>query len=53
MIIIEAPSTSAALSPMDDGGLVMVVAPHSTPLGLLRRMLARAVERSRAWLAAL
>ena len=51
MIVIEAPTASAALSPAGDGALVMVAAPHSTPLGLLRRMLAKAAERGRAWLA--
>ena len=51
-IVIEGPATSAALSPAGDGGLVMVAAPRSTPLGLLRRMLARAAERGQDWLAA-
>jgi predicted regulator of Ras-like GTPase activity (Roadblock/LC7/MglB family) len=49
-IVIEAPNTSAALSPAGAGGLVMVAAPRSTPLGLVRRLLGRAAERGRAWL---
>lgn len=49
-IVIEAPETSAALSPTPNGGLVMIAAPHSTPLGLLRRTLERAAERARVWL---
>lgn len=50
-IVIEAPAASAALAPAGEGGLVMVTAPHSTPLGLLRRKLDRAAERGRTWLA--
>ena len=50
-IVIEAPAASAAIAPAGEGGLVMVTAPHTTPLGLLRRMLDRAAERGRTWLA--
>ena len=49
-LVIEAPGTTAALSPAGDGALTMITAPKTMPLGLLRRLLGRANERSRAWL---
>ncbi|HKS06562.1 MAG TPA: tetratricopeptide repeat protein [Gemmatimonadaceae bacterium] len=48
-IVIEAPEMSAALSPVGDGALTMITAPKAVPLGLLRRILTRATDRSRAW----
>lgn len=50
-ILIEAPDASAALAPAGDGGVVMVTAPHATPLGLLKRLLDRGAQRARDWLA--
>jgi predicted regulator of Ras-like GTPase activity (Roadblock/LC7/MglB family) len=49
-IVIEAPETSAAISPAGDGALTMITAPKTMPLGLLRRILGRAAERSRTWI---
>ena len=49
-LMIEAPAMTTALAPTADGGVVLIAAPRSTPLGLVMRMLDRAAERSRAWL---
>jgi predicted regulator of Ras-like GTPase activity (Roadblock/LC7/MglB family) len=49
-IVIESLSTSVAISPAGEEGVVLAAAPHSTPLGLLRRLLDRAAERARTWL---
>lgn len=50
-LVVEAPDLCAALSPAANGALMMMTAPRSTPLGLLRRQLTRAADRARSWLA--
>ena len=39
------------MAPAPDGGLLLVAAARETPLGLVRRVLDRAGERARRWLA--
>lgn len=48
-ISVEAASASVAMAPCGPG-VVLVAAPRSMPLGLLRRVLGRALERARKWL---
>lgn len=50
-IVFETGIASVAMSPAPDGGLLVVAAAASTPLGLLRRMLVQCSTRARAWLA--
>jgi predicted regulator of Ras-like GTPase activity (Roadblock/LC7/MglB family) len=49
-LVIEAPGAAVALSPVGEDGVVLVAAPRTTPLGLVKRQLARAAERAHAWL---
>jgi predicted regulator of Ras-like GTPase activity (Roadblock/LC7/MglB family) len=50
-LIIEAPSAAAALAPVGEEMIVLVAAPRSVPLGLVRRQVARSAEDARQWLA--
>jgi predicted regulator of Ras-like GTPase activity (Roadblock/LC7/MglB family) len=51
-IVIEAPGASVALAPADGDAVVVVAAPRTAPLGLVRRVLDRATHRARGWLGA-
>ncbi|HVT41033.1 MAG TPA: tetratricopeptide repeat protein [Gemmatimonadaceae bacterium] len=48
-IVFEAESASVAMAPARSG-VVLVAAPRSVPLGLVRRILEQALERARRWL---
>jgi tetratricopeptide (TPR) repeat protein len=53
-LVFETEAASVAMAPVAHGpeaGLVLVAAARSVPLGLVRRLLLRVVERSTAWLA--
>jgi predicted regulator of Ras-like GTPase activity (Roadblock/LC7/MglB family) len=49
-ITFETQATVVAMAPSEDGGLLVVAASRSTPLGLLRRLLDRCAARATAWL---
>jgi tetratricopeptide (TPR) repeat protein len=49
-ITFETRGTVVAMSPSEDGGLLVVAASKVTPLGLLRRLLDRCSVRASAWL---
>lgn len=49
-LTFETEAAVVAMSPTARQGLVVVAASRSTPLGLLRRLLERCVERASAWL---
>jgi tetratricopeptide (TPR) repeat protein len=49
-IVFESSTHIIGMAPAPDGGLVMVATSKSTPLGLVRRLLARIVDRARSWL---
>jgi predicted regulator of Ras-like GTPase activity (Roadblock/LC7/MglB family) len=48
-MVFEAEAASVAMAP-SGGGVLLVAAPRSVPLGLVRRLLERALERARSWL---
>ena len=48
-IAFEAQTASVAMAPSGTG-VLLVAAPRSVPLGLVRRLLERALERARRWL---
>ncbi|HVZ47594.1 MAG TPA: roadblock/LC7 domain-containing protein, partial [Gemmatimonadaceae bacterium] len=48
-IAVEAESASVAMAP-SGSGVLLVAAPRSVPLGFVRRILERALERARKWL---
>ena len=48
-IVFETVSANVAMAPAGDGLLLLAV-PHTVPLGLLRRMLERSLDRARRWL---
>jgi tetratricopeptide (TPR) repeat protein len=48
-IVFEAGSTSVAMAPAGSGVLLIAV-PRSVPLGLVRRILERALERAHRWM---
>ena len=48
-ISVEAVAASVAMAPCGTG-VILVAAPRSVPLGFLRRVLGRALERARKWL---
>jgi predicted regulator of Ras-like GTPase activity (Roadblock/LC7/MglB family) len=48
-LAVEAEGASVAMAPSGDG-IVLVAAPRRVPLGFVRRVLDRAVERARRWL---
>jgi predicted regulator of Ras-like GTPase activity (Roadblock/LC7/MglB family) len=49
-MVFEAETASVAMAP-SGGGVLLVAAPRSVPLGYVRRLLERALERARTWLA--
>jgi tetratricopeptide (TPR) repeat protein len=49
-IIFETQAAVVAMAPTVDDSLVVVAASRSTPLGLLRRVMDRCVERATGWL---
>ena len=49
-VTFETEAAVVAMSPTAQQGLVVVAASRSTPLGLLRRLLERCVDRSSRWL---
>ena len=50
-IVIETEAATVALAPAPGDALLVVAAASETPLGLVRRVLGRAGERARGWLA--
>ena len=48
-IVFEAEAASVAMAP-SGGGVLLVAAPRSVPLGYVRRLLERSLERARRWL---
>lgn len=48
-ITVEAEGASVAMAPCGDG-VLLVAAPRNVPLGFVRRILSRALERARRWL---
>lgn len=50
-LTFETEAAVVAMAPTAQQGLVVVAASRSTPLGLLRRLMDRCVERAAAWLA--
>jgi predicted regulator of Ras-like GTPase activity (Roadblock/LC7/MglB family) len=48
-IVFEAESASVAMAPAGNG-VLLVAAPRSVPLGLVRRILEQSLERARRWL---
>jgi len=50
-IVFETTVATVAMAPAPDGGLLLVAAARETPLGLVKRVLDRAGERARRWLA--
>jgi len=48
-IVFEAETASVAMAP-SGGGVLLVAAPRSVPLGYVRRLLERSLERVRRWL---
>lgn len=48
-ISVESEGASVAMAPCGDG-VLLVAAPRSVPLGFVRRILSRALERARRWL---
>lgn len=49
-ITFEAEAAMVAMAPTADGGLLVLAAGSTTPLGLTRRLLDRCVTQARAWL---
>ena len=49
-IVFETEAAVVAMSPADDGGLLVLAASRATPLGLLRRLLDRCAARAHEWL---
>ena len=49
-IVFETEAASVAMAPIQDG-VLLVAAARPIPLGFVRRVLERAVDRARAWLA--
>jgi predicted regulator of Ras-like GTPase activity (Roadblock/LC7/MglB family) len=47
-IVFEAETASVAMAP-SGGGVLLVAAPRSVPLGYVRRLLERSLERARRW----
>jgi predicted regulator of Ras-like GTPase activity (Roadblock/LC7/MglB family) len=47
-IVFEADTSSVAMAP-SGGGVLLVAAPRSVPLGYVRRLLERSLERARQW----
>jgi predicted regulator of Ras-like GTPase activity (Roadblock/LC7/MglB family) len=47
-IVFEAATASVAMSP-SGGGVLLVAAPRTVPLGYVRRLLERSLERARRW----
>ncbi|HKO15446.1 MAG TPA: roadblock/LC7 domain-containing protein, partial [Gemmatimonadaceae bacterium] len=50
-IVVETNVAVVNLAPADDRGLVVLAASKATPMGLVRRVLDRCVERAHAWIA--
>ena len=48
-MVFEAETASVAMAP-SGRGVLLVAAPRSVPLGYVRRLLERALERARRWL---
>jgi predicted regulator of Ras-like GTPase activity (Roadblock/LC7/MglB family) len=48
-IVFEAETASVAMAP-SGGGVLLVAAPRSVPLGYVRRLLERSLERVRRWM---
>jgi predicted regulator of Ras-like GTPase activity (Roadblock/LC7/MglB family) len=48
-IIFEAEAAVVAMAPAAEGGVLVVAASRSTPLGLLRRLLDRCADQARYW----
>jgi predicted regulator of Ras-like GTPase activity (Roadblock/LC7/MglB family) len=48
-IVFEAESASVAMAP-SGGGVLLVAAPRTVPLGYVRRLLERSLDRARRWL---
>jgi predicted regulator of Ras-like GTPase activity (Roadblock/LC7/MglB family) len=51
-IVLETEVAVVTMAPSADDGLLLVAASKSTPLGLVRRVLDRCLERARQWLGA-
>jgi predicted regulator of Ras-like GTPase activity (Roadblock/LC7/MglB family) len=49
-IVFETDAATVAMAPVPNDGLVLVAARRETPLGFVRRLLARAAERGTRWL---
>jgi predicted regulator of Ras-like GTPase activity (Roadblock/LC7/MglB family) len=49
-IVFEAEAASVAMAPSGDG-VLLVAAPRTVPLGFVRRLLERSLDRARRWLA--
>ncbi len=52
-ILVEAQHATVALSPVQDGAMVLVAAARDTSVGLVRRLQARARQRAGQWLGAM
>ena len=52
-IVFETDTATVAMTPMPGGGLALVAAEKSTPLGFVRRLLERVGERARGWVEAM
>jgi predicted regulator of Ras-like GTPase activity (Roadblock/LC7/MglB family) len=51
-IVLETEVAVVTMAPSSDDGLLLVAASKATPLGLVRRVLDRCLERARQWLGA-
>lgn len=51
-LVFETEGATLAMAPGPDGGLLLVAASRSTPLGFVRRLLERVGERAQAWISA-
>ena len=49
-IVLETEVAIVTMAPSTSDGLLVVAASKATPLGLVRRVLDRCLERARAWL---
>ena len=49
-IVFEAETASVAMAP-SGSGVLLVAAPRTVPLGYVRRLLERSLDRARSWLA--
>ena len=48
-IVFEADTASVAMAP-GGGGVLLVAAPRSVPLGYVRRLLERSLDRAERWM---